>query len=43
MYKAEYNSLDIQKGFKKKTSTFLVIFLPFYFDYICTLACSQTL
>ena len=42
MYKGEYNSLDIQTGFKKKTLTFLVIFLPFYFVY-CILACSQTL
>ena len=29
MYKGEYSSLDIQTGFKKKTSTFFAIFLPF--------------
>ena len=33
MNTGEYNSLDIQTGFRKKTSTFLVIFLPFYVVY----------
>ena len=33
MNKGEYNSLDIQTDFRKKTSTFLVIF----FSFLCGL------